>query len=44
MVAHVLRVAATARAPYMFVDPARSGNARFYGLLVDLLPTLLSYG
>ena len=44
MAAQVLRVAATSRPPYIFIDPARQGNARFYGLLVDLLPTLLSYG
>jgi hypothetical protein len=39
-----LRVAAADRAPFVFIDAARSGNARFYGLLVDLLPVLLSYG
>jgi hypothetical protein len=39
-----LRVAAADRPPFVFIDAARSGNARFYGLLVDLLPVLLSYG
>jgi hypothetical protein len=39
-----LRVVAADRPPFVFIDSARSGNARFYGLLVDLLPVLLSYG
>lgn len=39
-----LRVVAADRPPFVFLDSARSGNAQFYGLLVDLLPVLLSYG
>lgn len=30
--------------PFVFYDASRTNNAQFYGLLVDLLPVLLSYG
>ncbi|BDA49267.1 Glutamate receptor 2 [Coccomyxa sp. Obi] len=36
----VLRVVAAHRPPFVFIDSSRSGNAAFYGFLVDLLPVL----
>ncbi|KAK9918578.1 hypothetical protein WJX75_005119 [Coccomyxa subellipsoidea] len=36
----VLRVVAAHRPPFVFIDGSRTGNAAFYGFLVDLLPLL----